>query len=141
MQAVCPITEKRIDEKVARLNALFTVAMVMMYFLFGFWPVMLFMAIDFFIRGFVDSKYSPVCQMNKWNAKGLGISPKIVNAGPKIFAAQVGFVLTFVSSLAYFFNILDLTSALMIMLGVFSFLEAAFGICVACKLYPFLRKR
>ena len=60
------------------------------------------------------------------------------NASPKIFAARVGLVFSadilFASETG-----MDLTAlAFAAVLGVFSFMEAAFGICVACKIYPFV---
>jgi len=141
MQAVCPITDKRIDEKVSRLNAMVTVALMLVFFVFYSWGTLLFLAIDFAIRGFVDSKYSPVCQMNKWIARTFSFDSKPINAGPKIFAAQVGFFLSVLTLLALLFSFKEFGLVIAAMLGFFSFLEFAFGICVACKLYPLIRRK
>lgn len=140
MQAVCPITEKRINERVSRLNAVVTVLFTLFYIAFNFWGGMLFLLIDFFIRGFFDNRYSLVCQFNKWFVTRFNIGGKTVNAGPKIFAAQVGTVLSALTLLAYFANYYTLSIAVGGILAFFSILEAGFGICVACKLYPLVRK-
>ncbi|MFA9390287.1 MAG: DUF4395 domain-containing protein [Prolixibacteraceae bacterium] len=140
MQNVCPITDKRIDEKVSRLNAFFTVIFVALFVAFDFWGGLVFLMVDFMIRGFIDSKYSPICQLNKWLGKYFNLPKKLINAGPKIFAAQVGLVLTIVSLIAYAFGCGVFCIIIAGMLGVFSFLESAFGYCVACKLYPFIRR-
>lgn len=140
MQNVCPITDKRINEQVARLNAMFTVLLVSLFLAFKFWPGLAFLMVDFLIRGFVDSKYSLMAYSSKWLAKQMNLSPKMINAGPKIFAAQVGLFLTVVALVAFSFECNVICLLIAGVLGVFSFLESAFGICVACKLYPFLRK-
>jgi hypothetical protein len=140
MQAVCPITDKRIDEHVSRINAFITVLLVLSFIFFHFWGGMAFLTVDFMIRGFFDSKYSPVCLYSKWIVNTFNLNGKVINAGPKIFAAQVGMALS-VISLAFFFkgcNTVCIAAASL--LGVFSFLESVFGYCVACKLYPIFRK-
>lgn len=96
---------------------------------------------DFLIRGFVDSKYSPICTMNKWIARKLNFSKKMTNSGPKIFAAQIGLVLSAVSLIAFAFNCGTICLVIAGILGFFSFLESAFGYCVACKLYPLIRRK
>lgn len=140
MQTVCPITDKRINEQVARLNALVTVLLVALFIALNFWGGLLLLVIDFMIRGFVDSKYSPICQMNKWIAQKTNMSAKLVNAGPKIFAAQVGLFLSTAALISFSFNCNYLCYGIAGILGFFSFLESAFGYCVACKLYPFIRR-
>ena len=141
MQNVCPITDKRINEQVARLNALFTVLLVSLFIAFKFWPGLAFLLVDFLLRGFVDSKYSPIAAASKWVTKQMKLSPKMINAGPKIFAAQVGSFLSSVILVAYAFGCHSACLGIAFILGVFSFLESAFGICVACKLYPIIRRK
>jgi len=140
MQNVCPITDKRINEQVSRLNAFVTLILVTLFIVFKFWPGLLFLVIDFLIRGFIDGKFSPISQFNIWLAKQLNLSDKLINAGPKIFAAQVGLLLTTISLVAFAFNCGVICLVIAGMLGFFSFLESAFGYCVACKLYPFIRR-
>lgn len=140
MQAVCPITDKRINERVARINALITVLLVASFILFKFWGALVFLAVDFVLRGFFDSKCSLICITSKWIVTHFYLGGKVMNAGPKIFAAQVGLVLSVVSVTLFLsgFQIVGLIVASI--LGLFSFLESAFGYCVACKLYPLFRK-
>jgi|WetSurMetagenome_2_1015567.scaffolds.fasta_scaffold332069_2 hypothetical protein len=139
MQAVCPITDKRINERVARINALITLLLVASFVIFKFWEVLALLAIDFILRGFFDSKCSLICIFSKWIVSRFKIGGKFMNAGPKIFAAQVGMVLSIIALTLFFsgFRISGLITASI--LGFFSFLESAFGYCVACKLYPLFR--
>jgi predicted membrane protein len=140
MQNVCPITDKRINEQVARLNGVVTVLLVILFILFDFWPGMLFLSIDFMLRGFFDSRLSPICQFNIVLARQLNLTEKMMNAGPKIFAAQVGMLLSGVALATFALNCGTICLVIAGMLGFFSFLESAFGFCVACKLYPFIRR-
>lgn len=140
MQAVCPITDQRINEQVARLNAVVTFVLAVSFIIFNFWPGLLFLMIDFIIRGFFDGRYSPLSSVNKQIAKQLNLKVKMINAGPKIFAAQVGGTL---SALALLTSLLDCSVFCIAAAGIlafFSLLEAAFSYCVACQLYPFFRK-
>jgi len=140
MQTVCPITDKRINKNVARLNAFLTVLLVLSFFISRSWYFFVILIVDFFIRGFIDSRYSLICIISKWITQALNIKGKLINAGPKIFAAQVGLVFS-VFSLSFLLLHYNIFSLVFIgVLGVFSFLESAFGFCVACKLYRFFRK-
>ena len=140
MQTVCPITNKRVNERVARLNALVTALLVAVYFIFNFPIALWILMIDFAIRGFIDGKYSPISRMNMWIVKQLKLSNKIINAGPKIFAAQVGLILSIFAIIATITNCSTICIVFAATLGFFSFLESAFGYCVACKLYPIFRR-
>ena len=140
MQAVCPITSQRINERVARFNALLTFLLVISFIVFNFWFGLVFLMFDFILRGFIGGKYSLMSKMNKWVVEKLDLSPKMVNAGPKIFAAQVGTVLSVLAVVGFSFGCSGICLILAGVLAFFSFLEAVFGYCVACKLYPLFRK-
>lgn len=140
MQNVCPITDKRMNEQVARMNAFVTFSLVLLFIVFGFRYAIYFLLVDFIIRGFVDGRYSLLSFLNIRIASALKISPKIINAGPKIFAAQVGVLFTLLITLGIILNYPYFALTLAVVLAFFSFLEMAFGICVACKIYPFIRR-
>lgn len=139
MQAVCPITDKRIDERVARVNGLITFALTTAFVVFQWWVPMAFLMIDFAIRGLIDSKYSVLCWVSKYLVSQIPGKPKLINAGPKIFAAQVGLVLSTLTLALFAMNFSFAFIAVASMLGFFSLLEGAFGFCVACQLYPLIR--
>jgi hypothetical protein len=139
MQAVCPITDKRIDERVARVNGLITFALITVFVVFQLWVLLAFLVVDFAIRGLIDSKYSIMCWFSKRLVNQFSNKPKLINAGPKIFAAQVGLMLSVLALGLYFVNCNYACIAIASILGFFSFLEGAFGFCVACKLYPLIR--
>lgn len=140
MNQFCPISFNRIDEHVARVNAIFTVGLSVLYLYTGWKVLPLLLLVDFFTRGFFEGRYSILSISSKNIVKSMGWKPKMLNAGPKIFAAQVGSILTGLAVVGHYFALPYLSFYCVAMLGFFSFLEAAFAICVACKIYPFIRK-
>ncbi|NLZ95635.1 MAG: DUF4395 domain-containing protein [Bacteroidales bacterium] len=134
--ATCPILNKRIDERVARLNGLFTFLLVIAFIFTGLWYIPAFLTFDFLMRSTNLSKYSPMGFVARSIVKLLSTKKKLVNAGPKIFAARIGLI---VSSAIFIFSLFSLNISALTLAGVlalFSFLETAFGYCVACKVYP-----
>ena len=136
--AFCPVSPKVVSERVARLNATFTVLIIALFlytsniFLIGF------LAVDFLFRGADRPKFSPLAITSKGFARTFDLRPQMINAGPKLFAARIGLVFSvavFLLNMAGF-GVAPIVTASV--LGLFSFLEAAFGFCVACKIYPFV---
>ena len=68
------------------------------------------------------------------------ISENKINAGPKIFAARIGLVLSSLVILTFILNVNWLAFVLTGILGLFSFLEGTLGLCIACVIYPFVYK-
>ena len=138
MAEACPISFKTIDERVARVNGALTV-LALAITVFGGLPWLLLpLGADFFIRAFLEPKYSPFAAIARKLLKAMGLAPKMTNAGPKIFAARLGFLFCALIYALYWsgFSLAANTVACLFMF--FAFLEAAFGFCVACKVYPLL---
>lgn len=138
--AICPISDKRINERVARVNAAFTVFLLVLFGLTGSVFLILFLTFDFFLRATSYSKYSLVGLTSRSIVRYLPFDIHLINAGPKIFAARIGLVLSSLIVLANLADIGWLALGIAGILGLFSFLEAAFGMCVACEIYPFVYK-
>lgn len=136
----CPISFNKIDENVARLNGAFTVLLLLASVLTTSVLPVLFLVVDFLARSISKPEYSLLAIFSKVIVKSLGIKPRKVNAGPKIFAARIGLVFSVFVAL---FSILALENISLVFLAVFgacAFLEAVFGYCVACKIYPIFYK-
>ena len=99
-----------------------------------------FLAVDFLIRTTNNSRYSPIANLSVAIVKYTKIENSYVNAGPKLFATRVGLIFSSLIFIASLLNANLLTLSLTSILVFFSFLEAVFGFCVACKLYPFIYK-
>ena len=136
MEKFCPITTKLVDENISRLNGIWTVTLTLAYLFSGFLPLLVFLVFDFAIRALIDSKYSYLSAINRYIASVLRIERKPINAGPKIFASQVGLILSVTATIGALLDITALAIAPAAVLAFFSFLEGALGYCVACKLYP-----
>lgn len=136
--AACPISTEKINERVARLNGFFTVSLVILFLFTRLWFVPAFLAIDFLMRSISLSKFSPMGFLSHNILKLLSVEKSLINAGPKVFAARIGFGMSSAILIASLtgFNLLALVLASI--LGLFSFMEAAFGFCVACEIYPYV---
>ncbi|MBP6231520.1 MAG: DUF4395 domain-containing protein [Paludibacteraceae bacterium] len=137
-KALCPISPQLIDERVPRLVASFTVLILVIFSITQINLIILFLIFDFLVRGISRSNYSLLAFFSKKIVKLLPNAAKKTNAGPKIFAARIGFVF---SMLVFFFSLLEFMTLQYVFIGIFgffAFLEAVFNFCVACKVYPFV---
>lgn len=140
MDERCVISDFQINEKVARINALLVIISVL-FFIYTPVKWMLFiLGVDFFIRGFIGPRFSPFSMLSKFITDILKMSPLLINAGPKVFASQLGF---FICVSILLFSMLDLKMAG----NIFGFslilcasLEAFLGYCVGCKIFSLLNR-
>ncbi|HEC42203.1 MAG TPA: DUF4395 domain-containing protein [Bacteroides sp.] len=140
MSLVCPISENYIDENIARINASITL-LIVLFFLFTPFKWIIFLAlIDFLLRRILDGRFSYVSRISKFTTGALGLKKISINAGPKLFAANVGFALTVLMVVFYYTGITSVAYSLGGILAFFTILESFFNICAACILYPFVSK-
>ena len=138
--AFCPISNKKIDEHVARLNGGFTLLFIAVYILPGSIIPVIFLFGDFALRSGSLSRFSPLAYLSRTTVKILALKPLLINAGPKIFAARIGLVFNTLIVIFYLLNLKDLSFVFTGIFGVCAFLESVFGYCVACQVYPFVYK-
>jgi len=134
--AICPISTKKIDENVARLNGALTVILLVIFVATQNIIPVIFLLIDFFLRSAELSLYSPLANFSKFILNSLGIKKNTINAGPKIFAARIGVIFSLMIIIS---NLTGYETACYIFSAIFgfcAFLESAFGYCVACQIYP-----
>ncbi len=134
MSVGCPISFQKTNSKIARLNAAIAVILVIIsLFWVNIW-IPAFLTIDFFILGFLK-KPSPRAFLSKaihFMLKG-GV---VINAGPKIFAAKIGFWASLAITLAACFQIDNAYYAFAGILTIAASLEALFEFCLGCKVFP-----
>jgi hypothetical protein len=135
----CPISSKKMDANVARLNGFtvlaFTLTLILTEQIFFGWILVL----HFFITAFTNL-VSPFSWIHRKLLSLFDSKPILTDAAPKIFAASIGFVFT---ALIIFFHTISwdsLYTILLIMLSVCAGLEGFFSVCVGCFLYTFIRK-
>lgn len=135
--AFCPISYHKINENVARLNGLFTVILLAVFLVTSNVLPVLFLLVDFLLRGIERSSWSPLAIVSKFILSKLKVAPHLINAGPKIFAARIGLLFSLLISISVVFNLEIGAIVLAFVFGSCAFMEAAFNYCVACKFYPF----
>lgn len=134
--ALCPISNATVNEHAARAGALLTVTAIAIFLLTqSVWPILL-LAIDFLLRAIPRPRYSPIAIASGWVVRRLPLQPHPINAGPKIFAARIGFLMASLSLVAFAVVPGPLAYLVASALGLFALLEGAAGLCVACKIYP-----
>ncbi len=140
MSLVCPISTNYIDENIARLNASITLLMVLTFLFTPFkWIIFLVLA-DYILRRIVNGRFSYVSRISRFTTGVFGFRKVSINAGPKLFAANVGFFLSVLIALFYYSGLVSVSYSLAGVLAFFTLLESLFNICAACILYPFVSK-
>jgi hypothetical protein len=139
MKAItCPISSGRVPAAIPRLVAFFVATIVVVTLLTGFYPLLLFLAIDFFIRGFLENRKSPLAVLALLTYGFLGLQSQLIDRAPKAFAAKIGFVFSIVVTLLFLIGLHVTPVFLSSFLLLFALLEFGLGICVGCLLYTYL---
>ena len=138
--AFCPISARRIDEHIARLNGAQTVLLLTVFLVSGSIISVVFLLIDFSLRSGNMSRYSVLSFLSKTVAQSVRLKPALINAGPKIFAARIGLVFNIAIIFSFLAGLNNLAFVFTGVFATFAFLESAFGICVACLIYPVVYK-
>lgn len=138
--AFCPISEKRVNSAVIRTHASINVAILLVFLFTQNIFIALFLFADFLVRVLNFPNFSVVGIAARSLVNILGIKGKLENAGPKLFAARIGLLFTVLISTALLLGFNNFAIGAAAVLTFFSFLEGAFGICVACIIYPYFQR-
>ena len=134
--AACPIGKDLIDENVVRLNAFFTI--IILVFGWFFPMVWLFLVLDFALR-IKATKFSPVARFSRFLMhEGFKAKPKPINAKPKLFAAKIGLIFSLLLTLSYFFKWPVVGMIVLVLFLTAASLEAFFNFCLGCLIYQVL---
>ena len=136
--AICPISNNRINEKVARGNAFLTVLVITAFLLTSNLLLIMLLLVDFMLRGLELTKYSPFTIISARIVKILGLRTIMINAGPKLFAARIGILFSLCILVSVLSGINLAAYIFASVFGICAFLEAFFGYCIACRIYPFV---
>jgi hypothetical protein len=140
LETLCPMSDKRVNKWISRVNAALTFLILLLFFYTQNLMIMLFLAVDFSLRGFDRSQYSPLAWISRQLLKVLPLKPKAINAGPKFFAARIGWFFSVLVILAATLNLPQTANVIAGVFTFFAFLEGAFGFCMACHVYPYVYK-
>ena len=134
---ICPISKDKVNRNVVRFTG-FIVAMLVLLFAITANPlIILFTAVDFYIRAFTTLTISPVAWLAKKITKTFHLKGEMIDKAPKLFAARVGLIFSATSSLLFLISpVASITVALILM--AFALLESLFNFCVGCVVYTYI---
>jgi hypothetical protein len=135
---MCPVSFKQINENVVRINAALAFFSILLFLLTPLKWIILIVGVDFFIRGFLNPQYSIFANISKKILTLVKSKPVMVDAGPKLFAAKIGFLFCCLLTASWFFALERTALIAGIIFMTCAALEAVFKFCVACQLYPFI---
>jgi len=135
---MCPISLKQINERAVQINAALAILFMALFFFTPYKWLILILSIDFLIRGFFSPSYSFFGAISRTILRIFKIKPLLVNAGPKIFAAKIGFIFCCLIGVFYLLDYQAISHTIGYIFIFFASLEAVFRFCVACKIYPFI---
>lgn len=129
----------QVDLRVVRGSALVVVLSMSIAVVFGSAWIAGFLALDFFIRGFLAPRYSVVSLISRHVVVPLtGFERRTIYFPPKRFAARVGFVFALTSSVLFAVGYADSARIVAGALILFASMECFFNICVGCIVHSWL---
>jgi len=135
---VCPISDQRVNEQVTRLNAMFTIGIVVLAFVLNSVLLFIFLMADFFIRAFTEIKFSPINFASHYMSHALNLPIRMIDKAPKVFAARLGFLMTTVIAGLFIFSFKIAAVVVASILIFFASLEFLLAVCVGCMIYTYL---
>jgi hypothetical protein len=128
------------NENKARLTAFFVMVLAVLFMLTSYWAIILFLAVDFFLRAFNWGAYSLLGVLSDQVIRLFKIKNKPVDRAPKRFAAGVGLAFSMAILLLLFFGFPITAGVVACALIFFAFLESAMAFCAGCYVYSFGKK-
>jgi hypothetical protein len=121
------------SESRIRLTAFFVLVLIIVYMITGIGLIPVFLLLDFTLRGFGLSAYSPLAFLAGRIAAALKLPVKPVYMPPKRFAARVGFLFCLAIVVAHYTDLS--TIILSAIIALFAALESLAGFCAGCYVY------
>lgn len=137
-ELICPVSAERINERVARCNALLTIVLVSSAIYFKSPFILLLLVADFYVRAFTSLRTSPLSFISTNMVHIMGLELKPIDKAPKIFAARLGFLMSFTILVLSLSGAFSASLVVAGILSLFAFLEFAFGFCAGCVIYTYL---
>jgi hypothetical protein len=137
-ELICPVSTDRVNERVVRCNALFTIFLVTAAIYFKSPMLLLLMVADFYVRAFTNLKTSPVSFISNNVVMMLRLGQKPIDKAPKIFAARLGFLMSMAILAFYLTGFLIAAFSVAGVLAFFALLELTIGFCAGCYIYSYV---
>jgi len=94
---------------------------------------------DLCIRGFTRLPISPLKRAAQAQIRMLKLKPKMINAGPRIYDARIGFFVTSLITILAFSGLDSAARILTYTMIIVSGLAAFLGVCIGCLVHTAIR--
>ncbi|MCD6190196.1 MAG: DUF4395 domain-containing protein [Sulfurimonas sp.] len=136
----CPLNFERVDSNVSRLSALFVASLVILYLFSSNVYILIFLALDFIIKLFLNKEFSPISMLSKQIKSLFRMKEKFADGGAKRLAGMFGLLFVFLLIIAHFLNAPFISLVVAAIFLSCSLLDLFFSYCIGCKIY-FIIKR
>lgn len=140
MEKKSPVDNSTINENQVRLNALWVLILVAFSLFYAATPIYMFLAADFFLRGFHFEKFSLINWQSKNTIQQLNIPNKPTEQAPKRFSAAIDFIVSFIILILLQLHLYSIALGFKITFVILLCLESFAGICAGCYLFRLIKK-
>ena len=140
MSNSCPLNFERVDSNVARLSSFTVASLVVLYLLSSNIYILLFIALDFTIKLFVNKKFSPIAKLSGFIKNMFRMKDRFTDGGAKRLAAIFGLLFVFLLILTHLLNIWIGSLLVAAIFLSCSLLDVFFNYCIGCKVYFIIKK-
>ena len=134
---ICPISTEKINLNVSRFTVGINVILMSLFFFTENPTFTAIVVVDYFIRAFLPSKYSPIKFISTLLVKEMNLNGEYIGLAQKVFASRLGWICATASLIFYFY---DMMLAAQISLGLLlelSFADSVLNLCVGCIIYNY----
>jgi len=136
----CPLNFERVDSNVSRLSALFVASLVILYLFSSNVYILIFLALDFIIKLFLNKEFSPISMLSKQIKSLFRMKEKFADGGAKRLAGMFGLLFVFLLIIAHFLNAPFISLVVAAIFLSCSLLDLFFSYCIGCKIYFIIKK-
>jgi hypothetical protein len=125
----------QVNQAMVRTNALLTMVFTGVALVTGLWSVMALLAVDFFVRGFLNPRMSALSSVSANLISILPFQSRSIYVPPKQFAARVGMGFALTAALLLYVGEPVAAAGVMVTLIFFAGMECFFNVCMGCIVY------
>lgn len=132
---VCPVSVERLNKRACRVGATLNAAVLVLFFVTHWWPVIALVVLDYVVRVFTRQT-APIALLANGIVRVLRIPPVPMDKAPKVFAWRVGFLMAAVAGAAAPFS-MTVSGYVALALAAFNVLDGICNFCVGCIIYTY----
>ncbi len=140
MSNSCPLNFEKVDSNISRLSALFVAFLVLLYLLSHNVFILIFLALDFIIKLFINKDFSPIYKLAHSLKLLFKFKDKFIDGGAKRLAGMFGLLFVVLLIATHFLNAWIASLIIATIFLVCSLLDLFFNYCIGCKVYFIIKK-